>query len=192
MVVPAGYGSSRTPTRSAILVAKSRALTPGDPSTDHVGDRIQPHVGAMNGGIRSLMVNYLEVKARKGNVSLFSEACSYLNRSEEFVPCLLHHWRQRKEEGKTEARASAFKPEIRKGEAAKHHGWPTSKMFSNLEWYSLIFLLFSHLKSTFSSSLGQGRGKGSTPSVGHDRRYSGQGKCLLSFVVCVVCFLQIN
>jgi hypothetical protein len=60
VVLPAGYRPSWTPTIPTILVAKPRVAASGNPLEDHVGDRTQSHVGAINRGIRSLMVRNLK------------------------------------------------------------------------------------------------------------------------------------
>ena len=66
MVLSAGFRPSWTPTISIILVAKPRAITPGDFDEDDQGDRAQPHFGSMNRGMRSLLVKDNKGKEKKG------------------------------------------------------------------------------------------------------------------------------
>ena len=78
------------------------------------------------------------------------------------------------------------KQRSKEGEVAKQHGWPIIFLI----WRGIVsvFSVLLHKLRAYSSSLGQGGGKGKDPAVGPDRCYPGQWKWFVSFPVCVVLF----
>ena len=166
MVLPTRNGPSRAFAPTSRVASKPRAVAPGHPPKDYVGSRPK----------------------------------SILNQvAEELVPCTSRDKMQRRmknfsceEKQLSSCLSSATAERSYKGRAAKH-SLPavTSQMFSHLEMYRFVFPVFLRKHTAYSSSLGQGEGKGEDPAVGPDRCYSGRWK-MVCFLSCLCfCFLQI-